>query len=222
MWSRCSPIWERSGTVRCWREGPRGLPLSASKRWRRHKRRSTKCTGRWLMAKGLCRCLLVDRCFRAEGGGGGAPRMQKRHQREHRPQRPTERSDPTQHAKGRAGDCPGPRKGTATRRNVTQGDEYCWPVLRGPGDMRDCLVGGGELHGGLALWSCVLLQESPPPPPAPGKESSWLLEAPVKKIILQMHTPAHTSQCWSRQTPAWTRSVSARATARLRDGRPPE
>ena len=50
-----------------------------------------------------------------------APRTQKRHQQEHRPQRPTERSDPTQHAKGRTGDCPGPRKGTTTRRNVTQG-----------------------------------------------------------------------------------------------------
>ena len=50
-----------------------------------------------------------------------ALRTRKRHQREHRPQRPTERSDPTQHAKGRAGDCPGPRKETTTRRNVTQG-----------------------------------------------------------------------------------------------------
>ena len=50
-----------------------------------------------------------------------APRTRKRHQREHRPQRPTERSDPTQHAKGRTGDCPGPRKETATRRNVTMG-----------------------------------------------------------------------------------------------------
>ena len=50
-----------------------------------------------------------------------APRMQKRHQQEHRPQRPTESSDPTQHAKGRTGDCPGPRKGATTRRNVTQG-----------------------------------------------------------------------------------------------------
>ena len=29
--------------------------------------------------------------------------------------------NPTQHAKGRTGDCPGPRKGTTTRRNVTQG-----------------------------------------------------------------------------------------------------
>ena len=50
-----------------------------------------------------------------------APRTRKRHQQEHRPQRPTESSDPTQHAKGRTGDCPGPRKGTTTRRNVTQG-----------------------------------------------------------------------------------------------------
>ena len=33
-----------------------------------------------------------------------------------------------------------------------------------------------------------------------GKESFWLLEAPVRKTILQMHTPACTSQCWSRQT----------------------
>ena len=63
---------------------------------------------------------------RAGGGGGGArgywaPRTRKRHQQEHRPQRPTERSDPTQHAKGRTGDCPGPRKETTTRRNVTGG-----------------------------------------------------------------------------------------------------
>ena len=50
-----------------------------------------------------------------------APRTRKRHQQEHRPQRPTEHSDPTQHAKGRTGDCPGPRKETRTRRNVTQG-----------------------------------------------------------------------------------------------------
>ena len=50
-----------------------------------------------------------------------APRTRKRHQQEHRPQRPTESSNPTQHAKGRTGDCPGPRKGATTRRNVTQG-----------------------------------------------------------------------------------------------------
>ena len=50
-----------------------------------------------------------------------APLTRKRHHTEHRPQRPSEHSDPMQHAKGRTGDCPGPRKETATRRNVTQG-----------------------------------------------------------------------------------------------------
>ena len=56
-----------------------------------------------------------------------APRTRKRHQQEHRPQRPTERSDPTQHAKGRTGDRPGPRKGATTRRNVTQGAQMSIP-----------------------------------------------------------------------------------------------
>ena len=50
-----------------------------------------------------------------------APRTRKRHQQEHWPQRLTESSNPTQHAKGRTGDCPGSRKGTTTRQNVTQG-----------------------------------------------------------------------------------------------------
>ena len=50
-----------------------------------------------------------------------APRTRKRHQQEHLPQRPAESSNLTQYAKGRTGDCPGPRKGTTTRRNVTQG-----------------------------------------------------------------------------------------------------
>ena len=53
-----------------------------------------------------------------------APRTRKRHQQEHRPQRLTDSSDPTQHAKGRTGACPGPRKGTTTRRNVTTGAGY--------------------------------------------------------------------------------------------------
>ena len=62
-----------------------------------------------------------------------------------------------------------------------------------------------------------------------GKDSLWLLEAPVRKMVLQMHPPARTGQCWSRQTPAWTRSVPLDAPGqrhgqqlRLRDGRPPE
>ena len=72
---------------------------------------------------------------------------------------------------------------------------------------------------------------------APGRTSFSLdgtpppqqLEAPVRKTILQMHTPARSSQCWSRQTPAWTRSVHLDAPGqrhgqqpRLRDGQPPE
>ena len=55
-----------------------------------------------------------------------APRTRKRHQQEHRLQRPTESSDPTQHAEGRTGDCPGPRKETTTRRNVTLGVAMGW------------------------------------------------------------------------------------------------
>ena len=54
-----------------------------------------------------------------------ALQTRSRHQQEHRPQRPTESSDPTQHAKGRTGDCPGPRKETTTRQNVTQGGTSC-------------------------------------------------------------------------------------------------
>ena len=61
---------------------------------------------------------------------------------------------------------------------------------------------------------------TPPPPPGQGRPrppktvqsaeggegkdkregSLWLSEAPVRKIILQIHTPARSSQCWSRQT----------------------
>ena len=85
-----------------------------------------------------------------------APRTRKRHQREHRPQRPTERSDPTQHAKGRAGDCPGPRKETTTGRNVTQGGGGGGPVQ----------WGGGER--GATRWCCsetFALQTSDTHPP---------------------------------------------------------
>ena len=80
-----------------------------------------------------------------------APRTRKRHQQEHRPQRPTERSDPTQHAKGRTGDCPGPRKRATTRRNVTQGvmlDPGQWakyPPL--PPSLPPVVVGGGWVRG---------------------------------------------------------------------------
>ena len=67
------------------------------------------------------------------------------------------------------------------------------------------LMGGGGQQNREPRWKSTLFHGRktkrtaeaglPPPPP-----SLWLLEAPVRKIILQMHTPARTSQCWSRQT----------------------
>ena len=105
---------------------------------------------------------------RGGGGGGGrtmphsaqsqhanywAPRTRKRHQQEHRPQRPTESSDPMQHAKGRTGDRPGPRKGATTRRNVTWGG--------GGGAPRGCMCGGNR---------------TPPPPPDPLDPRRWSWE----------------------------------------------
>ena len=107
-----------------------------------------------------------------------ALRMRKRHQQEHRPQRPTESSDLTQHAKGRMGDCPGPRKGTTTRRNVTQGvhvqilgradigpdwqgDYKCWglghtsTVRKRVGNMCWHLAGvGAVIHQGIRGHQC--------------------------------------------------------------------
>ena len=102
-----------------------------------------------------------------------------------------------------------------------------------------CLTTGKMPPGGgtfVGLWVChksvwggSLKSPPAPPPPGKGRESLWLLEAPVRKSILQMHTPARSSQCWSGQTPAWTRSVHLDAPGqrhgqhpRLRDGRPPE
>ena len=81
-----------------------------------------------------------------------APRTRKRHQQEHRPQRPTESSDPTQHAKGRTGGCPGPRKGTTTRRNVTQGGggggcPVHWARARRPRNNRPTPATASPLHG---------------------------------------------------------------------------
>ena len=120
-----------------------------------------------------------------------APRTRQRHRQEHRPQQPTESSDPTQHAKGRTGDCPGPRKETRTRRNVTRG-------------------------GGLGKWACV----SPPPPPPAEQFSSrprhdavrgtsdlrWCLD---HRVI----TPSHISVLGSRIGRLPLRGVAPRALA---------
>ena len=61
---------------------------------------------------------------------------------------PSERSDPTQHAKGRMGDRPGPRKGTATRRNVTRGVGRA-PQRRGEWSGKGALVTGQSQEAGL-------------------------------------------------------------------------
>ena len=79
-----------------------------------------------------------------------ALRTRKRHQQEHRPQRPIESSNPTQHAKGRTGDCPGPHKGTTTRRNVTQGGTsppfQCIPAPQPPPPPPPGVTGHGRHH----------------------------------------------------------------------------
>ena len=60
--------------------------------------------------------------------------------------------DPTQHAKGRTGDCPGPRKETTTRRNVTQGGGGSGAVSS-YAPVRLVQVGAGAVVGGSAqLW----------------------------------------------------------------------
>ena len=96
-----------------------------------------------------------------------APRTRKRHQQEHRPQRPPESSDPTQHVKGTTGDCPGPRKGTTIRRNVTQGGRVSVGVLPSfPGR-----------RGTVGLWSCIAYpcpdpRGNGPPVPVPSGTAS--------------------------------------------------
>ena len=115
-----------------------------------------------------------------------APRTRKRHQQEHRPQRPTESSDPTQHAKGRTGDCPGPRKGATTRRNVTQGGpgaamllphRGCQEAGTNVGDLCDSCSSSTTAAPKTAvtfIWNCCMLRDVlerlttvgglPPPP----------------------------------------------------------
>ena len=95
-----------------------------------------------------------------------APRTRKRHQQEHRPQQPTELNDLTQHAKGRPGDCPGPRKGATTRRNVTQGGVPPPPPWTPP--QRLSQTGLRLIKEFLRrLWR-RLVQTPPPPQKEPG------------------------------------------------------
>ena len=99
-----------------------------------------------------------------------APRTRKRHQQEHRPQRPTERSDPMQHAKGRMGDRPGPHKGATTRRNVTQG-ELRSAIFRNFPQFRNC----SQISRNFSQLDWTLPDRNPPPPLG-GGGGLWLAE----------------------------------------------
>ena len=77
-------------------------------------------------------------------------------------------------------------------------------------------------------WGCTTARGQTPSN-ATGGASAEVAAAPHILCIPQVHTPAHTSQCWGWQTPAWTRAVHRDAPGqrhgqqpRLRDGRPPE
>ena len=112
-----------------------------------------------------------------------APRTRKRRQQEHWPQRPTESSNPTQHAKGRTGDCPGPRKGATTRRNVTHGVQGGFRVrslVDGAGSYSVAHTAGllpTELTG---MWGWILLRsphQGRGSPPAPAPQSKGLVRS---------------------------------------------
>ena len=117
------------------------------------------------------------------GGGGGAPRTRKRHRQEHRPQRPTERSDPPQHAKGRTGNCPGPRKGATTRRNVTRGG------------------GGGclsmSIHSSTRVGSMALSGRSRGPPIAHRCRAAANGLVAYPRVVFALHSVVTERYRWS-------------------------
>ena len=88
------------------------------------------------------------------------------------------------------------RRGLARAMAMAQNGECAaQPAPMGTARHQSVLMWWGLERGGQAPG---MARANTPPPK---KESLWLLEAPVSEIILQMHTPARTSQCWSRQTP---------------------
>ena len=64
----------------------------------------------------MCKRHILPHPAQPQHSNHWAPRTRQRPQQEHRPQRPTESGNPTQHAKERTGDCPGPRKETPTQQ----------------------------------------------------------------------------------------------------------
>ena len=125
-----------------------------------------------------------------------APRTPKRHQQEHRPQRPTQSSDPTQHAKGRTGDCP---KGTTTKRNVTQGGALWGGGVGGVGHL-------GSRHGNAAkrpeggggAWAAET-GKRPPQQPAQPQYANYWTPLTHKRHPPQPEQPRHTNH-WAPRT----------------------
>ena len=145
-----------------------------------------------------------------------APRTRKQHQQEHRPQWPTESSDPTQHAKGRTGDCPGPRKGATTGRNVTQGGHAHarptewwstgggWPERRveqwgtWASRTRKCGEAGGGRRQSGGVWAAKTVKQPPQQPAQPRYANYW---APLThtRHPPQPTQPRHTNH-WAPRT----------------------
>ena len=86
-------------------------------------------------------------------GGGGI-----RHQQEHRLQRPSERSAPTQHAEGRTGDYPGPAKKQQPDGMSRRGSNT--PPPPRPPPRASFEQGGGE--GGRGFWTQNLVYQKWP------------------------------------------------------------
>ena len=96
---------------------------------------------------------------------------------------PSATPSPQQHA-------PPPPNAPQGRKNSRGPEE----TGHGEGDEQGEITGQGRPRSPKTVQSVAEKER------AKGKESLWFLEAPVREIILQMHTLARTSQCWSRQT----------------------
>ena len=137
---------------------------------------------------------------------------------EHRPQRPTERSAPTQHAEGRTGDCPGPRKETATGRTVTRGGGalaspvVCWGRLGGGGQMgglmQNCRRQGPSCRCGHRAGGCTArgpARHTPcprrPVPPRPQAQARHGVHTEPAGRDEARHRDAGPAVCWRRGGP---------------------
>ena len=170
-------------------------------------------------------CFGASKTSATLGGGGAGPinhwaaRTRKRHQHNHRPQRLTESSDPTQHAKGRTGDCPGPRKGATTRRTLTQGGgrtPSTHPLTGAPFPPRQRCSSDVPVHCDrppLGPQGALPVTEPPPPPPGPEDGRAF----PTALLSLGCGRRSTGARAWGWDPPP---SLRARHGVRLRPGNP--